>query len=100
MTIACLVCDHANEALLNESMTISVGILVHRGRFSRIMVTSLEAIAGRASFSSPATAVVQDANRNGGLSARASFRYTKTGAQNPNSPGRAYNFVKIKHIDT
>ncbi len=29
MTIACLVCDHANEALLNQRMTISGEMLVH-----------------------------------------------------------------------
>ena len=88
MTIVCLVCDHANETLLNQRMTISVEILVHRGRFSRIMLTSLEPSSkGTASFSAGGRRGVQGANRNGTLSGSASLRYTKTGAQNPNSPG-------------
>ena len=86
MTIACLVCDHANEALLNQRMAISVEIFVHRGPFSLIMVTSLETIAGRASFSPPAAAVAQDANRNGSLSGRGTLRYTKDWSPKPQFP--------------
>lgn len=86
MTIACLVCDHANEPLLNQRMAINVEILVHRGRFSLIMVTSLETTAGRVSCSPPAAAVVQDANRSGSLPGRGSLRYTKDWSPKPRFP--------------
>ena len=100
MTIVCFVCGHADEALLNHRMAISVEIFVPRGPFSLIMVTSLETIAGRASFLRRRPPWCRCEPQ------RPPFRqglpqiYQRLEPKTPIHLSRAYNFVKIEHIDT